>query len=613
MNYLLLIRGDIAYVLILGYILFYSRYSGNYTKQKNIYRGFCATSLLHVILAMATEISVNSPNCPVILNNSLHYVFLATAVLAGYEYAKYILSLVYHNERGTRIILNVLKVLCIIPVVIMPFFKLNYLQGNGTKYSMGIGVAITFSVGYFIFLLSDIVLIIFHTKIDRVIVLNVLPMSLIAMACWTMQIFIAEFLFSAGTLTLVSISLFLAIENPIGKIYEAYRLADSANKAKTDFLSSMSHEIRTPINAILGLNEMILRESQEEEIKNYSYDIKSSTRTMLSLVNDLLDLSKIEAGKMELVPVEYDFSVVLNDIVNMIATRAADKKLSFVVNVDNTMPKHLYGDEIRVKQIMVNILTNAVKYTKEGHVTLNVGYTRSSDEEITLRVSVEDTGIGMKPESIEHLFTPFERIDEVSNRYIEGTGLGMSITQKFLSMMNSELKVESEYGKGSVFSFAIRQKATSWEEIGNYEESVKALKKSSASYKPAFVSPDAKVLVVDDTAINIKVFKGLLKMSQMTIDSAKSGLEAMELTKSNKYDAIFLDHLMPGLDGIETLAKMNESTEDINHDTPKIMMTANAMAGAKEEYLSKGFDDYLTKPIEPHLLEDMLCRYIKSK
>jgi len=612
LNYILLVRGEIGYLLILLFILFYSTYSGNYTKQKNVYRIFCGTALLHVILAIATEISVNSPECPVILNNVLHYIFLATAVLAGYEYARYILSLVYHNEKGTRIILNILKVFCIVPVAIMPFFELNYLQGNGTKYSMGVGVAVSFAAGYIIFLSSDILLLLFHRKLDRVIVLNVLPMSLVTMICWTVQIFVPEFLFSAGSLTLLSISLFLAIENPIGKIYESYRMAENANKAKTDFLSSMSHEIRTPINAILGLNEMILRESGEDDIKNYAYDIKSSTGTMLNLVNDLLDLSKIEAGKMELVPVDYDFSVILNDVTNMIAARAADKKLSFVVNVDSEMPKNLYGDEIRIKQIMVNILTNAVKYTKEGHVTLNVQYEKSSENEIILKVSVSDTGIGMKPESIERLFTPFERIDEVSNRYIEGTGLGMSITQKFLAMMDSSLDVESEYGKGSTFAFSVKQRVTAWNRIGDYEEAIKELKRKSTVYKPTFIAPDARVLVVDDTAINIKVFKGLLKMSQMTIDSAKSGLEAIDLSRNNKYDAIFLDHLMPGIDGIETLALMNESDEDANHETPKIMMTANAMAGAREEYLSKGFTDYITKPIEPQLLEDMLCKYIKK-
>ena len=387
-------------------------------------------------------------------------------------------------------------------------------------------------------------------------------------------------------------------------------LADSANKAKSEFLSNMSHEIRTPINAIMGMNEMVIRESKDPSILEYSENLQNAARTLLSLVNDILDFSKIEAGKMEIIPVEYHVSSVLNDLVNMIQTRADKKGLSFNINISSSMPSILYGDEIRIKQIITNILTNAVKYTEKGGVTLNVTSRPIDNEKILLCVSVSDTGIGIKEEDIQKLYSAFERIEEKRNRSIEGTGLGMNITQKLLALMNSKLYVESTYGKGSTFGFQVEQKIINSEPIGDFQEDYRNSLSQRSEYHEKFTAPDANILVVDDTVMNLTVVKGLLKQTKIKIDTAESGEKCLEDVKKKKYDVIFLDHRMPGMDGIETLQAMKAMTENINQDTPIISLTANAISGAREQYIAVGFQDYLTKPINSVQLENMLIKYL---
>ncbi len=386
--------------------------------------------------------------------------------------------------------------------------------------------------------------------------------------------------------------------------------ADAANKSKSEFLAGISHEIRTPINAVLGFDEMIIRESTEEKIKNYAVDIKKSGTTMLGLINDLLDLSKIESGKMELVPTNFNLVVLLNEVINMTSVRAQDKGLDFKIEIDNSIPKNLYGDEVRLKQIMVNILTNAVKYTETGTVTLIMNYRKVSLDKINLYVAVADTGIGMKEDTIKQLFEPYQRIDEVKNRYIEGTGLGMSITHKLLALMNSNLDVMSVYGEGSRFSFEVELSVVGDEVIGNLEDSFRELHESLKEYKASFTAPDAQVLIVDDTKVNIKIFKGLLKHTLVKIDEALSGMEAIELTRLKKYDVIFIDHMMPNMDGIETFRAIKSEEDNLNHYTPMIMLTANVSSNSREYYSSVGFDDFMGKPIDPILLEAMLKRFL---
>ncbi|MCR5685999.1 MAG: response regulator [Lachnospiraceae bacterium] len=400
---------------------------------------------------------------------------------------------------------------------------------------------------------------------------------------------------------------------------EEYRreseLAVAASRAKSSFLSNMSHEIRTPINAVLGMNEMILRESSEKNIIEYSENIRMAGGTLLRIINDILDFSKIEAGKMELIPVDYDLSSVLNDLTHIVSARAGEKGLALKLDFDTEIPKMLHGDEVRIKQIIMNILVNAVKYTEKGGITFKVGFERISgdDDHINLFVSVSDTGIGIKPEDVDKLFIQFERIEEKRNRGIEGTGLGMNITKSLLEMMGSHLEVKSVYGEGSEFSFSVMQKVVAWDKLGDYENSYRAHLMQRKRNTTSFSAPDATVLAVDDNPMNLMVFKSLLKRTDIRIDMASDGDEGIRLASDKKYDLIFLDHMMPDKDGIETLHELRSNKDNPNLKTPTVCLTANAISGAREKYIEEGFDDYLTKPIDADALEKALLRYLPAE
>nr|MCR4954985.1 response regulator [Treponema sp.] len=340
---------------------------------------------------------------------------------------------------------------------------------------------------------------------------------------------------------------------------------------------------------------------------------KTAGSNLLSIVNDVLDFSKIEAGKMELLPDNYEVSSLIIDLVNMTRERAQSKGLKYELNISPSLPKTLFGDSVRIKQCILNLLTNAIKYTKEGTVTFTIDFNKTDEEKILLSVHVNDTGSGIKPEDMEKLFTPFERIEEGKNRTIEGSGLGISIVRRLLNMMGSELKVQSTYGKGSDFSFTIEQKVTDWTACGDlneaYAESVEQMEK----YKEKLHAPKARLLFVDDTAMNLDVIKGLLKNTDMTIDTVLSGKEALESVKNNTYDILFIDHRMPEMDGIETLHAMKALTYNKSAGKPCIALTANAISGVKKMYLNEGFDDYISKPVNPAKLEEMIRHYLPQE
>ncbi len=413
----------------------------------------------------------------------------------------------------------------------------------------------------------------------------------------------------------------------LGKIYmllddtEHYRymeelekqkeIADNANEAKSRFLANMSHEIRTPINAVLGFDEMILRETKEKSIRNYATDIMSAGRTLLSLVNDILDLSKVEAEKMEIIPVQYELSSLINDLNNMIKDRAAKKGLKFNVDVNVHIPHLLIGDEIRIRQCVMNLLTNAVKYTEKGSVTMTIDFTEVKDDKICLFFSVEDTGIGMKQEDMEKLFSPYKRMEEKRNRLVEGTGLGMGITRGLLELMGSTLNVQSEYGKGTIVSFAVSQKVVSHDEVGDYAHRFSEANIGETVYRELFHAPNARILVVDDSEVNLTVMHNLLKKTEICIDTALSGKDAIELAKTNEYDAAFIDHMMQDMDGVETLMAFRNTEK--NRKTPAVALTANAILGARQMYLDSGFTDYLSKPVDGMKLERMLLELLPKE
>ena len=385
----------------------------------------------------------------------------------------------------------------------------------------------------------------------------------------------------------------------------------AANEAKGKFLAQMSHEIRTPINAVLGMDEMILRESKEQNVREYAMDIYTAGQSLLSLINDILDFSKIDSGKMEIVPVVYDLSSLIHDLVNMISQRAADKALQLEVEVDHEIPSRLFGDDVRIRQILINLLTNAVKYTHEGTVWLRVAG-RVVNDIVVIRFIVEDTGIGIKAEDLPKLSAEFERIEEDRNRNIEGTGLGMSITIQLLTLLGSKLHVESEYGKGSKFYFELEQKIIEDTPIGDFGSKIQQIAENF-SYTSKICAPEAKILVVDDNAVNRKVLRNLLKETQIQVTEAAGGAECLHLVQESHYDLIFLDHMMPEMDGVETLHRIKALSTFPCEDTPIVVLTANAVSGAKEAYLSEGFDDFLSKPIMPDKLETMIQTMLPEK
>ena len=414
-----------------------------------------------------------------------------------------------------------------------------------------------------------------------------------------------------------------------GELLEEKVRAESASNAKSDFLANMSHEIRTPINAVLGMNEMIIREDNRaldvaesdpmlvqealENINVYAGDVKKAGHNLLAIVNDILDFSKIEAGRMELAEAPYQLSSLINDINNMIMFKAQDKGLVFNVEADPSLPDELSGDEVRVRQILTNLLNNAVKYTEKGSVILKLRGKKQNENTLILTIVVWDTGIGIKPEDKEQLFNKFERLEMDRNSTVEGTGLGLAITHNLIELMGGNIEVESEYGKGSIFTVNIPQKIVSGSTLGDLQTRLKDNAPGNRPYKEFFRAPDATILIVDDTRINLTVAVNLLKNTKMKIDTATSGEEAVNMASKTRYDVIFMDQRMPGMNGTEAFHKIRETENGASKDVPVICLTADAIIGAKERYLSEGFSDYLTKPIDNFALENMLMKYLPEE
>lgn len=395
------------------------------------------------------------------------------------------------------------------------------------------------------------------------------------------------------------------------ELVKAMEEAQSANTAKSIFLAHMSHEIRTPINAVLGMDEMIIRESTDKDITAYAVNIRSAGNSLLTIINDILDFSKIESNKMEIIPAEYDLSLLLRDCYNLVFMRAAEKELRFTFETDENTPKNLVGDEFRIRQIITNLLTNGVKYTPKGSVSLTVGFDRIDKNRIMLIISVKDTGMGISDDDKAKLFDSFRRINSSQTKNIEGTGLGLAITKRLAELMDGTVLVESEYGKGSVFTVRIPQKVSGSGVMGDFDPSKN--NGPDKKYRESFHAPDAKILVVDDVKMNVEVMRGLIKKTLICADAAYSGEECLSLAAKEKYDIIFMDHLMPEMDGVETLKHLKEDNNSPNRDTPVIALTANVIAGAKESYMSMGFADYLSKPVKGSDLEDMIIKFLPAE
>ena len=381
-------------------------------------------------------------------------------------------------------------------------------------------------------------------------------------------------------------------------VEEQNEILQHLDQKKTQFFANMSHEFRAPINAIMGMSEVILFNSKEDNIREYAGDIKNASKMLLHLVNDILDLSKIQAGKMEIVPVEYETEDLVRNVGNVIRLMVQDKSLAYEVNIAKDVPKRLFGDEIRITQVLTNLLTNAVKYTDQGKVTLTLNAVKDLKGMDAIEYIVEDTGCGIKPEDMDKLFDSYERVNLERNRRVEGTGLGMGIVTGLLEAMNSKLNVESQYGKGSRFSFVLAQNYVNTSPVPQNISSNKELELG-----------DKLILVVDDVPLNLKVVEVLLKPFGVNVELVNNGKDALEMMKQKKYDLILLDHMMPGMDGVETLKQAREIS-DYYKDAAIIAMTGNASVTARDEYLCMGFTDYLEKPILQDKMKEILRAYI---
>ena len=401
--------------------------------------------------------------------------------------------------------------------------------------------------------------------------------------------------------------------NVLSNLFMQKNKSEQDSKAKNEYLANMAHDIRTPINTVLGMNEMILRENKDVEINEYANNIKRASNILVELVNDILDISKIESGKMELIEDSYEVKELLNDIITVINDKCKKKNLQFVVNIDKNIPSGLYGDVNKIKQVLLNLLTNAVKYTQSGTITFDINImNRNESDTVELYVSVTDTGSGIQQENLKSIFSSFKRIDEIRNTKIEGTGLGLNIVYQLLKLMKSKIEVQSEYGIGSKFYFLLDQKIVDNTPIDNYLENFNSQINKKNNYRVGFVAPEARILVVDDNEMNLLVASKLLKDTQMKIDIVSSGFGCLAKINEKKYNLILMDIKMPELDGVETLRRIRNGNS-INVDTPVIALTADVVAGVKEKYIKEGFIDYISKPIDAKKFETKVGSYIPKR
>ncbi|MBQ9361482.1 MAG: response regulator [Lachnospiraceae bacterium] len=615
MQYIVTIREELACLLVLSYIAWtYFVVEREKTYAHQLFTYMISVSIVNVILDAVTIYTVNHRDIiPDWINHGLHIIYIGSFPVFLWLVYLYIRSLAFQIKEHKITLRETLPVIiAFIAIAILPMY---YVDSDFSDYSTGPADTVAYICAFAYFVISVVLLVRYRNDMESKARRGITLALGGLVVCVTAQAVVHQLLMTGIGITLINVALYYTVESPdsmlIEKLAREKERADAANEAKSSFLAHMSHEIRTPINSVLGMDEMILRESREADIIDYAENIRVSGNTLLSLVNDILDFSKVEAGKMEIIPAQYDLSSVINDLYNMTIDRAEKKGLELTIDVENTIPNMLYGDEIRIKQCVLNLLTNAVKYTQKGSVRVSLAYDRLENGNILLKFNVKDTGIGMKPEALNDLFVPFARIEEQRNRSIEGTGLGMNITRQLLHLMGSELEVKSEYGAGSEFSFAIEQGVVSHVPLGNNANIYHNTHRATASRTELFHAPKAKVLVIDDNDMNLMVMSHLLKRTRIQVTQSLSGREALDMAEKDRFDVYFIDHMMPEMDGIETLRRLRNI--DGCRNAICIALTANAVSGAREMYLEAGFQDYLSKPVDYDKLERMLMKYLPEE
>jgi signal transduction histidine kinase/DNA-binding response OmpR family regulator len=613
--------------LLVMLVIAYNFYM-NYVSRTRSDRAFMTLVRLIIaaqVLDMVTAItfSMQLPELNLI-NLILTTAYFLCAFATSSAFERYVATYVFVDRKNRiyDIVRRSVIVIYCLHGLLNPFTKLAFYfdpdgsYQHGPLYILGYIVPGMFTLMSLYFMLRYRKRFAFRQWLSSVVFIFVVFAAMVLQLTFAKDVYL-----TFGLVPIALLMIMFSLETPdyrklmktLEELEKARQEAQKANQVKSAFLANMSHEIRTPINAVLGFDEMILRESQDEAVLEYATNIKTSGHNLLSIVNDILDLSKIEAGKMEIVRAEYDTVPMLSELLNMIAPRAREKGLTLKCEIDKELPRKLVGDDVRVSQVLANLLTNAVKYTQKGEVTLKVRVEENKGNQAVLFFAVVDTGIGIKEEHREKLFSEFGRVEEEKTHKLEGTGLGLPISAKCLRLMGSQLEMESTYGVGSTFHFLIEQGIADGTPVGDFEAARLDEDKEMPVFREDFTAKDAHVLVVDDVEMNLKVFQGLLKKSGMQIDTALSGMGAIDLIHKNRYDCVFMDHQMPEMDGIETLAKLREDPEARLDGVPVIALTANAIAGAKETYLSQGFSDYLSKPIDGWALSAMLQKWLPKE
>lgn len=545
----------------------------------------------------------SAPTNVILFVNKLFLIYVITWT-AVYNY--YVISIRRNDEKIIRS--NIVKLLLltyVIFVVIVIALPVSYrLNDDGTMYSTGLAVKFAYgAVSYYILIMFvSMIINLTHDHKNSEKYKPVLSFLVLGSISGLLQMMNPILLLTSPVETFVTILTYFFIENPdikmLNEVTAAKDAADKANRAKSDFLSSMSHEIRTPLNAIVGFSECIKNADSLEEAKENAADIVTASESLLEIVNGILDISKIESGKLELVQSDYDIYKILDEVVKLIKARLGDKPLNFEVNIAPDIPHVLYGDHFNIKKILINFLTNAVKYTDEGYVKFDVKCVIVNNNVCRLIMSVKDSGRGIKKENIDKLFTKFQRLDEDKNTTIEGTGLGLAITKQLVEMMHGKIVVNSIYGEGSEFTVAIDQR------ISNHK-----LETQEDISDDVIDLTGRKILVVDDNKLNVKVATKIMNPYHFEIDSAYSGLECLNKVKNTKYDIIFMDYMMPNMDGIETFKQLHE---DPSFKTPVISLTADAVVGAKDKFINAGFNGYVSKPIDKKMLDDAINKALKD-
>ena len=596
------------FCILLLAIVFFSKNRVK-TIETRLYGFMLISSLLDVILVLI-EISfgyMHLENIPINLLKFLNKIDFIHYILWPSLMFLYIFNITYEDEKKYEKIKNIILILNIVFTLtefLLPIDIIN--ESNGAMGVAGIGTNVVYGFAFFYFV---IIIITFLLNFRKVKITKKYIPFIVLFVFMVIAMFIRSIsptlIILPAIIIYINLIMYFTIENPdmklISQLNEAKSQAEKANSAKTDFLSSMSHEIRTPLNAIVGFSQVLSEDDIPDSAKEEVNDIISASESLLDIVNGILDISKIEANKLEIIDKEYSFKKVFDELVALTKARMGDKPLDFRYHYDETIPDILYGDNVRVKQVILNLLTNSVKYTKQGFVDFKVN-SILKDDVCRLIISVEDSGIGIKKENIEKLFTKFERFDE-KNTTIEGTGLGLAITKKLVNLMNGKIVVQSVYGKGSRFTIAIDQKVVKGKTLEDIGQKV-------ASEFRDFDATGLRILVVDDNKLNLKVASRLLTNYKSEIITIDNGFEVIDRIKNGeKFDLILMDDMMPKMSGVETLHKLKEIE---NYNIPTIALTANAIEGMREKYLNEGFDDYLSKPIDKLELNKVINKYLNK-